>query len=131
MKYLLDINSLIALAHQGHSHHVNVSRWFASLVAASDTVLTCAITELGFVRVSVQAGLADDIRSAQATLSGMVESSIIPWKRVADGVGVSVMPPYVKKPSQLTDGHLLELARKNKAAFATLDTGIPGSLRLP
>jgi hypothetical protein len=41
------------------------------------------------------------------------------------------MPKYVKKPADLTDGHLLELARVNDAQLVTLDGKIPEALLIP
>lgn len=130
MKYLLDVNCLIALGHQDHADHDRASRWFSALDGAADSILTCAISELGFVRVSVQAGLSDDVASAQDTLAGMATSSRIPFVLVGDSLGVAVMPSYVKTPKQLTDGHLLALAAAHGARLATLDDGIPGARRI-
>jgi hypothetical protein len=41
------------------------------------------------------------------------------------------MPKHVKKPADLTDGHLLELARAHNAQLVTLDSGIPGAVLIP
>jgi hypothetical protein len=41
------------------------------------------------------------------------------------------MPAYVKTARQTTEGHLLMLAAKHGARFATLDAGIPSALLIP
>ncbi|MDK3157116.1 hypothetical protein QPK87_11075 [Kamptonema cortianum] len=128
MKYLFDVNTLLALAHQNHADHQKVSLWFQSVSPVAKEFQTSAITELGFVRVSVQAGLEPDIRAAQKTLSGLVQSSKTPFVRVTDSIGVAQMPKHVKTPAQLTDGHLLELAHSSGSKLVTLDRGIPGAL---
>jgi uncharacterized protein len=46
---LLDVNVLLALFDPQHQHHSLVRRWY---VANNVRVATCALTELGFVRIS-------------------------------------------------------------------------------
>ncbi len=128
MKYLFDVNTLLALAHQNHADHRKISLWFQSVASIAKEFNTCSISELGFVRVSVQAGLEPDIASAQQTLDALKKSSRVPFALIADSIGVSTMPKYVKTQSQLTDGHLLELSKSVSAKFVTLDKGIPGAL---
>ena len=60
MRYLLDVNTLIALGHVAHAHHQRAQLWQGGLTAGVDVLGTCAITELGFVRVSVQSGFAGE-----------------------------------------------------------------------
>ena len=53
MKYLLDVNALLALGLVRHQFHHRMATW----VAATQSLLlaTCSVTELGFVRVLTQA----------------------------------------------------------------------------
>jgi toxin-antitoxin system PIN domain toxin len=125
---LLDVNVLVALAHQGHAEHERVSRWYSEQSASEVTLATCSITELGFVRVSVQAGFETDVKGAIETLGGLRQSSRIVFERLADDLGVEAMPAYVKGPRQVTDGHLLALAARHGGKLVTLDRGIPGAL---
>ena len=53
MKYLLDVNALVALGFADHEFHNRVARWVRDQKSA--TWLTCSITELRFMRVLVQA----------------------------------------------------------------------------
>ena len=128
MKYLLDVNVLIALAHQDHADHRKVSLWFRSVASGAAEFNTCAITELGFARVSVQAGLENTVESARKTLTDLQASSAVPFRLLADSLGIRDLPKFVKSPAQLTDGHLLEVARSVGARLVTLDKGIPGAL---
>jgi len=128
MKYLFDVNVLLALAHQAHAEHQKVSLWFRSIAPGAKAFQTCSITELGFVRVSVQAGLEADISAAQQTLAGLKASSTAPFELIADAIGVEKLPKYVRTHAQLTDGHLLELANGVGSRLVTLDKGIPGAL---
>lgn len=130
MKYLLDINALIALTHTGHVHHARTLAWYRSR-SREDALCTCAITELGFVRVTVQTSLQLDVKAARAALAAFKRSSFVPVELLADDLGADELPAFVRTPGKLTDGHLLQLARKHDAELATLDTGIPGAAVVP
>ncbi len=131
MKWLLDVNALIALAHQGHADHSRAIRWFASLPNSTSGLATCPITELGFVRVSVQAGFENTIPDAAETLHGLKNSSRIPFELIPNSLGAERLPSWVCGAKQVTDGHLLELAREFSMDLATLDKGIPGACLIP
>jgi hypothetical protein len=104
MIWLLDVNALIALGHGSHVDHERVHRWFASLLGSSAEIATCAITELGFVRVSVQAGFEEDVPAAVETLLGLKDRSPIPFRLIPDPLGANRLPTYVTGPKQITDG---------------------------
>lgn len=128
MRYLLDINVLLALAHTGHTLHAKAIDWYASVAKTAVGLHTCSITELGFVRISVVTGLQPDIDAAKHALDALKSSSRIRFELIADDIGVSQLPAFVKKPQSVTDGHLLELAKKNSLRLVTLDRGIPHAL---
>jgi hypothetical protein len=130
VKYLLDVNALLALAHQDHADHEKASIWYRETARTASAFLTCPITELGFLRVSMQTGLSRNLDAARDTLAGMKKSSRVPFVFVPDMLGAERLPKYVRSPSQLTDGYLLELAKAHGAKLATLDAGIPGALRI-
>jgi predicted nucleic acid-binding protein len=131
VNYLLDINCLIALAHTAHVHHTRATAWYQSIRGGATWLCTCAITELGFVRVTVQISLQPDVAAARHALTRLKASSAIPFALLSDDLGVDHLPAFAKTPAKLTDGHLLALARRHNARLATLDTGIPGALLLP
>lgn len=131
MKHLLDINTLIALGHTAHVHHARAIAWYRTLPGTGTTLCTCAITELGFLRVAVQAGLQTDVAAARKALAALKNSSAIPFELLTDALGADRMPAFAKTSAKLTDGHLLELARSHQARLSTLDTGIPGADVLP
>jgi predicted nucleic acid-binding protein len=131
MSWLLDVNALIALAHQGHADHARVIRWFASLIGSEARLATCAITEVGFVRVSIQAGFENTVPDAVETLLGLKASSRIPFDLIPDSLGADRLPSYVVGAKQVTDGHLLQLAKESSRHLASLDKGIPGVYLIP
>ena len=128
MRYLLDVNALIALAHTGHVFHSKARNWFISVATTARGFHTCSITEIGFVRVSVVTGLQPDIATAKQALGALKSSSKIRFELISDDVGVAQLPAFVKKTQAITDGHLLELARKNSMQLVTFDQGIPNVL---
>ena len=131
MRWLLDVNVLIALAHQGHADHPRVIRWFASLMGSEARLGTCAITEVGFVRVSIQASFENNAPDAAETLRGLKDSSRIPFDLIPDSLGADRLPSYVLGARQVTDGHLLELAKESSMQLATMDKSIPGAYLIP
>lgn len=131
MRYLLDVNTLVALGHTLHVHHGRAERWLEKVTRTAEVLGTCAITELGFVRVSVQAGLQPDVRTAATALQKLKSSSPVKAELWSDGLGADRLPKHVKKPADLTDGHLLELACAHHAQLVTLDGGIPGAVLIP
>ena len=128
MRYLLDVNTLIALAHTGHALHGKTASWYSSVASTARGFHTCSITELGFVRVSVNTGLQPDIEAAKQALDVLKASSSIRFELIADDIGAAQLPGFVKKPQAITDGHLLELAKKNAMQLVTLDQKIPKAL---
>jgi predicted nucleic acid-binding protein len=133
MRYLLDVNSLLALGVLHHEFHGRVAAWVARLAKKRIPELaTCSITELGFVRVLGQAQqYRFSVFHARELLLLLKASESIHCAFIPDGHDISYLPKWVKSPKQTTDGHLMELARANGAQLATLDGKIPGSFLIP
>lgn len=127
MRFLLDVNVLLALGHTGHALHSKAITWYASIVKSATGLHTCSITELGYVRVSVVTGLQADIASAKQALAALKASSKVRFELLPDDLSAAQLPAFVKKPQAVTDGHLLELAKKHSVRLVTLDKGIPGA----
>jgi len=133
VRYLADINVLVAWAWQTHLHHDRVENWIQSLQSQPGSVLlTSSITELGFLRVSLQIpGYSIDIITAQKALSSMKRTKHLKHQLVPDDISGSNLPSWAKLPRQITDAHLAQLAVAVQAQFATLDRGIPGAFLIP
>ena len=56
MRYLLDVNALLAIGHTGHEFHQRILVWAGSL-KGRPRFATTPITELGFIRILSQAYL--------------------------------------------------------------------------
>ena len=130
MTYLLDVNALLALGHAAHVHHRRVAAWVATL-GAQDSLATCSITELGFVRIAPQARLSPDVGTARDLLALIRASVRPPFLRLIDDLGADSLPDWADAPPFTTDGHLAALAEHRGARLATLDQSIPGSWLIP
>ncbi len=133
MTFLLDVNALVALGVWEHEFHQRVAVWSRTFASAEVAQLvTCSITETGFVRVLAHTPrYALSVPQAREVLQEMKIRPKMKFSFLADDQDISRLPAWVKSPKQITDGHLLELARSHGMDFATLDRGIPGAFLIP
>jgi uncharacterized protein len=130
MKYLLDVNLLVAYGFRKHDFHDRVGAWIRSQKGGH--FLTSSITELGFLRVLGNIRIYGmDVAQAKSLLMELKAWKALPLEFIPDGIDASHLPAWVKTPAQTTDGHLLQLAKANGAVLATLDEGIPGAYLIP
>lgn len=129
MKYLLDVNVLLAWGWADHAAHDRVARWIGKVKKnGGDILLTSAIPQLGFVRVSVQrTGGQVTPEQAGEVLAGMLRSLGAEHEFLPDDQGSVRWPAWCSAASMTTDAHLLDLAKAHGAKLATLDKGIPGA----
>ena len=133
MKYLLDVNALVALGFLEHEFHQRVALWLRRLAAkGTPDLATCSITELGFVRVLAQAPqYAFTIGQACDLLQRLKAAGAVNFTFIADDQDITYLPSWVKMARQTTDGHLVQLAAARGAVLATLDRHIPGASLIP
>ena len=121
---LLDVNALVALAWDSHVHHARVRAWFAE--NSSGGWATCPLTESGFVRVSSNPQVlpvAIGIDAARAVLSALRARDS--HRFLTDDVSLSDSDiPTITGHRQVTDAHLLTLARRCGVRLVTFDTGV-------
>jgi len=122
-----DVNVLVALVWEAHMHHSLARRWFASL--EGDEWGSCPVTQAGFVRVSANPMVTADavtVRQATAVLAELTRRG--DHRFLADEVAY-VDNPLVPHEAlvgfrQVTDAHLIGLARHHDATLITLDSGM-------
>lgn len=133
MNYLLDVNVLVAWGWSDHVDHQRAAKWIAAIKAANvDVLLTSAIPQLGFVRVSVQrSGGKVTAALAGRVLKGMLQKLGKLHQFIADDQDSLQWPSWCKVASRTTEAHLLVLAKRHQALLATLDSGIRGAVVLP
>ena len=130
MIYLLDVNALVALGFINHEFHSRIARWVRS--NSAHQLASCPITELGFLRVMAQApAYGFTLAQARSLLLRLKEARAYALQFIPDARDISHLPPWVKTPKQITDGHLSDLAKAHGALLATLDENIPGSYLIP
>lgn len=121
---LLDVNALVALAWDSHVHHARMREWFAA--NGADGWATCPVTESGFVRVSSNPKVLPHpiaVAAARDVLSALRAAGAHSF--LVDDVSL-VAPdvPAVAGHRQVTDAHLLTLARRREMRLVTFDTGL-------
>lgn len=121
MKYLLDVNALIAWRHQRSPHHGTFHAWAARVKPRQ--MATCALSELGFLRVSMQVfsysreQAMDALAEMKAQAGGFVGDA--PTPRLAD---------WATSAALTTDAYLVQVATENGLRLATFDRGIPAAV---
>jgi hypothetical protein len=120
---LLDVNALVALAWDAHVHHAAVRKWFAA--NAAHGWATCSLTESGFVRVSsnpVVLPSAIGVEDARGVIVAL--RAVGAHRFLVDDVSLTDgdVPPLVGH-QQVTDAHLVTLARRNDTRLITFDGG--------
>ncbi len=133
MRYLLDASVLIALGVIDHQAHGRVESWQRSQVGRSSDVrlLTCAITELAFVRILSQPVYGSSVAEALSLLKNLKRSGRSKWEFIPDDRDATHLPVWVRSSQSATNGHLLDLAQAHQAQLATLDERIPGAFVIP
>ena len=122
---LPDVNVLVALLLPEHEHHTLALEWFGS-EATTDGWATCAVTELGAIRVCVQ--LSDGLWSPETIADRllMMTTSSRAYVWWPDAVPPAVMPEVraAATAKHITDRYLLGLARRNGARLVTFDRAL-------
>jgi len=134
MRYLLDVNVLVAWGWEDHADHRRVTAWIAAVRKSPRlSFLTSAIPELGFVRVSVQRAEGRvSPKMASQVLASMIHA--LGTKHVFipdDQRAISPWPEWCQGAGRTTDAHLLALAHSHGAVLATLDRSIPEAFLIP
>ena len=130
MTALLDVNVLLALAWPNHVHHRRARSWFEKGHASGWA--TCSITECGFVRVSSNPAVVDEARTpAEAILLLRRLTALEGHRFWADDVSIARREDEIERirgHRQVTDAHLLALARRHRGSLATFDRRVEGLL---
>jgi len=116
MRYLLDVNALIAVIWRNHPDHSKADVWLEGKDLA-----TCPLSELGFLRISTNPkALNADMAISRRLLKAFLQkhtSQFLPDDLLA-------LKCSAQKSEQVTDCYLAELAASNGMKLATLDAGI-------
>ena len=126
MRFLLDVNILVALAFPLHSLHARAHSWFRR--EPDRLWASCPLTQAGFLRVASRelGGASEAIRKALAGLERDCQSpSHEFWPVDIDLRGLSdSQRSRLIGSNQIADMQLLMLAHRHRGQLATFDTGI-------
>jgi toxin-antitoxin system PIN domain toxin len=118
---LLDVNVLIGLAWPNHQFHAVSVRTLAN----TDRRATCALTQLGFIRLSSNPVVSPAARSpseAAALLEAMTGDSLhVYLESLPSPVDSRRDFQKILGYKQVTDAYLLALPRHYNATFVTFD----------
>ena len=126
---LLDVNVLVSLAWPNHVHHRAARRWFDKQCRGRSWATT-PVSEAGFVRVSSnRAAIPTAVTPFEATQL-LDRLCRVPGHRflvddVALVFGVKGDAARVVTYQQVTDAHLVAIARRHGVSLATFDRTIP------
>jgi hypothetical protein len=122
---LLDTNVLLALAWPNHQHHAAAHRWFRA--EARHRWASCAVTQLGFVRLSSNPAYTPAaVRPQQAAallreLISHKEHHFWP----SPEAGKAAIYLHTLGHQQVNDAYLVEVARRQRGRLVTLDSHLP------
>ncbi|MBO0824114.1 MAG: PIN domain-containing protein [Actinobacteria bacterium] len=128
MTDLLDVNLLISLAWPNHVHHAAARAWFGA--RGGQAWATTPVTEAGFVRVSSNksaistAVTPGDARSLLGQIRDVDGHVFFPDDVELVTGSERVLAQRLVGYRQVTDAHLLAVARRHGARLATLDNAV-------
>ncbi len=130
---LLDVNVLLALAWPNHQFHVAA---LERLEQKNGRWATCALTQLGFIRLSSNpavVGVTKSPSEAAALLGMLVQDSRHLYLGSMPSPGAELFRQHFERilsSKQVTDAYLLALAEQNNARLVTFDTRLTALARL-
>jgi toxin-antitoxin system PIN domain toxin len=125
VKYLADVNVLVALTDEGHIHHKMVRKWFDASGYRDWGV--CAFSEAGFLRVMTNPKLGSlSVEEATRVLAALGKHAGHRIWPISEG-WASLASPFRERVfghQQITDAYLLGLAVKENGVLVTMDKAI-------
>jgi toxin-antitoxin system PIN domain toxin len=117
LSHLLDVNFLIACGWESHAEYRRASRW----LNRTKSFATCPISEMGFLRVSLSPAFGASFADAMTVLGAIVEMRTHRFLR--DATRAQSLP-QVSTSKDVTDAHLVNLARHYRLKLATFDVAL-------
>jgi toxin-antitoxin system PIN domain toxin len=116
MKYLLDVNLLLAAIWTNHSRHLTAFAWLEGR-----SIVVCPLCELGFLRISTnKKAINVPMKKARELLEKFLNERNA--SRIADDL--PALESHPRASEQVTDLYLAELAARHDMKLATLDESI-------
>jgi toxin-antitoxin system PIN domain toxin len=121
---LLDVNVLVALLVPEHEHHHAAIQWFTA--ESNQGWATCAVTELGVIRVCAQLPGGPWWPETTADRLLLLTASSRAYEFWPDAISPVAMAEVraARTVKQITDRYLLGLARRHGGRVITFDSGL-------
>ncbi len=122
MNYLLDVNALIAGVYEDHEHHAVMRSWMRD--NAGNGLRVAPLVMTGSLRVLMAV--------SGEKKPGRLVSAIGAFKKfynietVGDTTEIEQLGKWIRGPKQVTDAHLLVVAKHHRLKLLTFDKSIPG-----
>jgi len=116
-RYLLDVNTLIALLWETHDHNKRVQRWLDT----EEKVAVCPLTEIGFLRISTQPNFGATVDQARRMLKVWKDAKK-PEFVPCDIEALKTAAP--QSGTKTTDYYLAGLAEAHNMKLATLENNM-------
>jgi predicted nucleic acid-binding protein len=117
VSHLLDVNFLVACGWQSHADHVRANRW----LSRAQSFATSSVSEMGFLRVSLSPAFGARFEDAIVALEAILRMR--GHRFVRDGTRAGSLPS-VTSSKDVTDAHLIHLARRYRLKLATFDVAL-------
>jgi hypothetical protein len=118
---LLDVNVLLALAWPNHQHHWLAHDWFSR--EGRRGWATCALTQLGFVRLSSNPAYTVAAVTPAAAAALLAKLTAHPRHRYWETLPVltGAMLAHVLGHQQIQDAYMVHLAEQRQSRLVTFD----------
>lgn len=124
IRYLLDVNVLIALVDPAHVQHDAVHEWFGR--TGSKAFATCPLTENALLRIVGHPKYPNSPGPPSAVVDALTAIRALPGHAFwPDSISLAdtdlAEPALLSSHGRVTDNYLLALAKANRGRLATLD----------
>jgi toxin-antitoxin system PIN domain toxin len=124
IRYLLDVNVLIALIDPAHVQHDEAHEWFGRV--GNRAFATCPITENGLLRIVGHPKYPNSPGPPSAVAAALSAIRALPghafWPdSISPADGAFMDASLLTSHTRVTDSYLLALARAHQGQLATLD----------
>jgi toxin-antitoxin system PIN domain toxin len=129
--YVPDVNVWVALAYEGHQHHMSAKTWFAGL--DGEAVYFCRFTQLGLLRLLTHPSvMRDDVRSqteAWQAYDSFLQDERVSFHTEADPEQIDyafrkLTSSGRPRSQQWPDAYLAAFARVARLTLVTFDQGL-------
>ena len=129
--YFPDVNVWVALAYEGHQHHVSAATWFTKL--NRETAYFCRFTQLGLLRLLTHPSvMQEDVRSqkeAWQSYDSLLQDERVSFQSEADPAQLETILRQLTSSGrsfsqQWPDAYLAAFARIAGFTLVTFDRGL-------